>query len=109
MQQSTDTQQGLDYMLQLRDKLCKTSAEAVALDKAIARYQNAMAQVELREALVYTAPKDFHPMFVEELETEQRTRKENNKMYKFWQYALFTGYGLFVLYFCYDLVIWSPK
>ena len=48
-------------------------------------------------------------MFVEELETEQRTRKENNKMYKFWQYALFTGYGLFVLYFCYDLVIWSPK
>jgi hypothetical protein len=109
MQQSNDSLQGLDYMIQLRDKLCKGSAEAVAMDRAITRYQNAIAQVELREALVYTAPKDFHPMFVEELEAEQRTRKENNKLYKFWQYALFTGYGLFVLYFCYDIIVWSPK
>ena len=109
MTQSTDTQQGLDYMIQLRDKLCKTSAEAVAMDKAIARYQNAMAQVELREALVYTAPKDFHPMFIEELETEQRIRKENNRIYRWWQYAIFSAYGLFVLYLVYDVLTWSPK
>jgi hypothetical protein len=109
MQQSNDSLQGLDYMLQLRDKLCKNSAEAVAMDRAIARYQNAIAQVELREALVYTAPKDFHPMFVEELEAEQRTRKENNKLYKFWQYALCTVYGLVVLYFLYETIVWSPK
>lgn len=109
MTQSNSTQQGLDYMLQLRDKLCKTSAEAVALDKAIARYQNAMAQVELREALVYKAPKDFYPMFNEELEAEQRIRKENNKIYLWWQYLMSTAVGLFVLYLVYDVVTWSPK
>ena len=105
MTQSTDTQQGLDYMIQLRDKLCKTSAEAVAMDKAIARYQHAMAQIELRDALVYKAPKDFYPMFNEELEAEQRIRKENNKIYLRLQYLMFLVYGLFVLYMIFGQVM----
>jgi hypothetical protein len=96
-------------MLQLRDRLCKTSAEAVAMDKAIARYQNAIAQVELREALVYTAPKDFHPMYIEELEAEQRIRMENTKAYKWWQNVFFTLWALFVIYLIYDVLTWSPK
>lgn len=109
MQQSSDTQQGLDYMIQLRDKLCKSSIEARVMDKAIARYQHAMAQVELRDALVYKAPKDFYPMFNEELEAEQRIRKENNKIYLWWQYFMSTAVGLFVFYLVYDVVTWSPK
>ena len=105
MQQSNDSLKGLDYMIQLRDKLCKSSAEAVAMDKAIARYQDALAQLELREALIYTAPKDFHPLFVEELEAEKKLRKDNNKIASWGQYILIGIYAIICFSLLFDKVL----
>lgn len=94
MTQSTDTQQGLDYMIQLRDKLCKNSIEAAAMNKAIERYQSEMAMVELRNNLVYKAPRGFNNMYIEELQTVHDEVKYRNRLV----YLVFGIYALFCLW-----------
>lgn len=94
MTQSSDIQHGIDYMIQLRDKLCKNSIESRVMDKTIARYQNKMALVELRNDLVYKAPRGFHNIFIEELSIEEKTIKQMNCI----KYLILGAYIIFVLY-----------
>jgi uncharacterized protein YbaP (TraB family) len=107
MQQSSDTQ--LNSMRELRDKLDPSTVEYAAMDRAIKLYEHQEAKIMIHDSLVYQAPKNFYAMFLDELATEQNLRKENNKIYLWWQYAIFTVVGLFVLYLVYDVVTWSPK
>ena len=107
MQQSTNTQ--LNSMYELRDKLDPNSEEYIAMSKAIKQYEHQEAKIMIHDSLVYQAPKNFYSMFLDELAAEQKLRKENNRLYKFWQNALLTGYGLFVLYLVGDMLTWSPK
>ena len=107
MQQSTDTQ--LNSMRELRDKLDPSTVEYVAMDRAIKLYEHQEAKVMIHESLVYQAPKDFYPMFLDELAAEQKLLKDNNRIYLWWQNAISTAFGLFVLYLIYDVLTWSPK
>ena len=107
MQQLTNTQ--LDSMRELRDKLDPSTVEYVAMDRAIKLYEHQEAKIMIHDSLVYQAPKNFYSMFLDELAAEQKLRKENNRLYKFWQNALLMGYGLFVLYLVGDMLTWSPK
>jgi len=107
MQQSTDTQ--LNSMRELRDKLDPSTVEYAAMDRAIKLYEHQEAKIMIHDSLVYQAPKNFYTMFLDELAAEQKLRKENNRIYLWWQYAIFTTVGLFVFYNIYNVVTWSPK
>lgn len=107
MQQSSDTQ--LKPMRDLLEKLDPSTIEYTAMSNTIKLYEHQEAKIMIHDSLVYTAPKNFYAMFLDELATEQKLRKENNKIYLWWQYAIFTVVGSFVLYLVYDIVTWSPK
>ena len=107
MQQSTDTQ--LNSMRELRDKLDPSTVEYAAMDRAIKLYEHQEAKIMIHDSLVYQAPKNFYAMFLDELAAEQKLRKENNRIYRWWQYALTTAFSLFVIYLVYDVLTWSPK
>lgn len=107
MQQSTDTQ--LNSMRELRDKLDPSTVEYAAMDRAIKLYEHQEAKIMIHDSLVYQSPKNFYPMFLDELAAEQKLRKDNNKIYRWWQYAISTSVVLFVLYVVYDVLTLGPK